>query len=153
MQHEVRPAFLYPQNAKQIGCVFMATDCKKSLPPSRVRQEAARITEIAVRSLLYEVSVSPKPGWVDRFDSGAHSDMDFLRILTARRRRGNFFVLRADPAQRSAPRLFRLVADHVLDCFAVAAYFDIPYNVDFRHLCRNSVINSIGAFFVRLCLV
>lgn len=28
--------------------------------------------------MLYEVSVSPKPGLVDRINCGAHQDMDFL---------------------------------------------------------------------------
>lgn len=40
-----------------------------------------RIGRLALRSLLYEVSISPKPGLVDRFDSGAHSDMDFYSYL------------------------------------------------------------------------
>lgn len=40
--------------------------------------EASFVAEIAVRSLLYEVSVSPKPGLVDRFDNGAHNDMNFF---------------------------------------------------------------------------
>jgi len=35
----------------------------------------------ALRALLYEVSVTPKPGLVDRTNSGAHSDMDFFMFL------------------------------------------------------------------------
>ena len=37
----------------------------------------------AVRGLLYEVSTTPKPGLVDRNNSGSHSDMDFLHFWTA----------------------------------------------------------------------
>ncbi len=40
-----------------------------------------RIGRLALRSLLYEASVSPKPGLVDRFDSGAHGDMDYYSYL------------------------------------------------------------------------
>lgn len=45
--------------------------------------DASIIAELATRSLLYEVSVSPKPGLVDRFDNGAHSDMDFFTFLNS----------------------------------------------------------------------
>lgn len=30
------------------------------------------ISQLALKALLYEVSLSPKPGLVDRFDNGAH---------------------------------------------------------------------------------
>ena len=39
------------------------------------------ISNIAIKSLLYEVSVSPKPGLVDRSNSGAHNDMDFFTFI------------------------------------------------------------------------
>ncbi len=35
----------------------------------------------AERALLYEVALTPKPGLVDRNNSGAHSDMDFFTFL------------------------------------------------------------------------
>lgn len=35
----------------------------------------------AVRALLYEVSATPKPGLVDRDNSGSHKDMDFFTFL------------------------------------------------------------------------
>lgn len=44
---------------------------------------ASRIAEFAVRSLLYEVSVTPKPGLVDRFHNGSHKDMDFYTFLNS----------------------------------------------------------------------
>lgn len=46
-------------------------------------REAKRISNFALRSLLYEVSVSPKPGLVDRFDCGSHKDMDFFTFLNS----------------------------------------------------------------------
>jgi len=44
-------------------------------------QQANWIAGLAVRSLLYELSISPKPGLVDRFNNGAHLDMDFLTFI------------------------------------------------------------------------
>ena len=41
-----------------------------------LEQEAAFAAQQATRSLLYEVSVSPKPGLVDQRNNGAHRDMD-----------------------------------------------------------------------------
>ena len=43
--------------------------------------EARRIGSTAVKALLYEVAVTPKPGLVDRRNSGAHSDMDYFTFL------------------------------------------------------------------------
>ena len=38
---------------------------------------------IAVRSLLYEVCVTPKPGLVDRNNNGSHSDMDIYTFMNS----------------------------------------------------------------------
>ncbi|MFK8243476.1 MULTISPECIES: triphosphoribosyl-dephospho-CoA synthase CitG [unclassified Facklamia] len=39
------------------------------------------ITSLATRAILYEVSLSPKPGLVDRFNNGAHNDMTFYHFI------------------------------------------------------------------------
>ena len=39
-------------------------------------KRADEIAAMAGKSLLYEVSTTPKPGLVDRANSGAHHDMD-----------------------------------------------------------------------------
>lgn len=39
------------------------------------------ISQLALKALLYEVSLSPKPGLVDRFDNGAHDDMSFMTFI------------------------------------------------------------------------
>lgn len=39
------------------------------------------VANLCIKSMLYEVSVSPKPGLVDRNNSGAHSDMDYFTFL------------------------------------------------------------------------
>ena len=42
---------------------------------------ADQAASAAVRGLLYEVSTTPKPGLVDRNNSGSHRDMDFFTFL------------------------------------------------------------------------
>ncbi|VDC42667.1 2-(5''-triphosphoribosyl)-3'-dephosphocoenzyme-A synthase [Streptococcus canis] len=39
------------------------------------------ISQLALKALLYEVSLSPKPGLVDRLDNGAHTDMTFMTFV------------------------------------------------------------------------
>jgi len=39
------------------------------------------IANQAEKALLYEVALSPKPGLVDRYNSGAHNDMDFYTFI------------------------------------------------------------------------
>lgn len=39
------------------------------------------IMELAEKAIIYEVSATPKPGLVDRNNSGAHSDMDYYTFL------------------------------------------------------------------------
>ena len=45
--------------------------------------DAETVSSLAVRALLYEVSVTPKPGLVDRENSGSHRDMDFYTFLSS----------------------------------------------------------------------
>ena len=40
--------------------------------------EAREIARLACQALLYEVAATPKPGLVDRTNSGSHTDMDFF---------------------------------------------------------------------------
>ncbi len=47
------------------------------------KRDASLIAELAVRSLLYEVAVTPKPGLVDRDNNGSHRDMDFYFFLNS----------------------------------------------------------------------
>lgn len=44
---------------------------------------ARNISEKAIKSLLYEVSVTSKPGLVDRLDNGSHRDMDFFTFINS----------------------------------------------------------------------
>lgn len=42
-----------------------------------VEEKLMPFSRLAVKALLYELVLSPKPGLVDRYDTGAHDDMDF----------------------------------------------------------------------------
>ena len=44
-------------------------------------RSADQAAAAAVRALLYEVSATPKPGLVDRNNSGSHQDMDFFTFV------------------------------------------------------------------------
>ncbi len=48
-----------------------------------VKKQAELISELAIRSMLYEVSCFPSPGLVSPFDSGAHMDMDYFSFLSS----------------------------------------------------------------------
>ncbi|MHC5249651.1 triphosphoribosyl-dephospho-CoA synthase CitG [Enterococcus sp. LJL90] len=39
------------------------------------------VADFAEKALFYEVSLTPKPGLVDRFSNGAHQDMDFFTFV------------------------------------------------------------------------
>lgn len=41
------------------------------------------VTSLAQRAILYEVTTTPKPGLVDRDNSGAHKDMDFFTFMAS----------------------------------------------------------------------
>lgn len=45
------------------------------------REYCRYIGKLATKALLYEVSATPKPGLVDRNNSGAHRDMDFYTFI------------------------------------------------------------------------
>lgn len=51
------------------------------------------IGSVATRSMLYELAASPKPGLVDRNNSGAHHDMDFFTFLDSISVLGPYFEL------------------------------------------------------------
>ncbi len=45
------------------------------------RRTCRRLAELALKAILYEITVSPKPGLVDRFEQGSHRDMDYFTFL------------------------------------------------------------------------
>ena len=51
------------------------------LTEAQDNQDAADAAQQAVRALLYEVTTTPKPGLVDRRNSGSHRDMDVFTFM------------------------------------------------------------------------
>jgi holo-ACP synthase / triphosphoribosyl-dephospho-CoA synthase len=50
----------------------------------RDRQRTCKqLAALALRAVLYEISASPKPGLVGRFEQGAHRDMDYFTFLAS----------------------------------------------------------------------
>lgn len=47
------------------------------------KNHASLAAQLAVRALLYEVCTTPKPGLVDRSNSGSHRDMDIFTFLNS----------------------------------------------------------------------
>lgn len=45
--------------------------------------QAYEVASLGIRAILYEVSVTPKPGLVDRNNSGAHNDMDYFTFMAS----------------------------------------------------------------------
>lgn len=55
-------------------------------------QEAERIGCLAVKSLLFEVCTTPKPGLVDRRNNGSHKDMDLFTFMSSSSALQPYFV-------------------------------------------------------------
>lgn len=85
-----------PQSRKCLICGQMAQICARSrahgLPAiqaatAQILNEAILADDcrcgaaLAQQALLYEVAATPKPGLVDRADSGSHRDMDYFTFL------------------------------------------------------------------------
>lgn len=49
------------------------------------------ISQLAVKAMLYEVAATPKPGLVDRNNSGAHLDMDYYTFMASSAALGSTF--------------------------------------------------------------
>ncbi len=53
------------------------------LEPGQKEQDAVTIAVQATRALLYEVTTTPKPGLVDRRNTGSHKDMDSFTFMSS----------------------------------------------------------------------
>lgn len=61
----------------------IALRMKDYLQQQRQTRICRQLAAIAVKAVLYEVSLSPKPGLVDRWTQGAHQDMDYFTFLNS----------------------------------------------------------------------
>lgn len=64
--------------------------------------DAATAAQQAVRALLYEVTTTPKPGLVDRRNSGSHRDMDFFTFMSSAAALGPYFEACARTGRQTA---------------------------------------------------
>ena len=58
------------------------------------------VNALALQAILCEVSASPKPGLVDRYNSGAHKDMDFFTFLSSAIALDGYFKLFVELGQK-----------------------------------------------------
>ena len=60
---------------------FQKTEILSYLKAERIKHFSDKLCSMAVRSILYELSLTPKPGLVDKNGSGIHTDMDFKTFI------------------------------------------------------------------------
>lgn len=76
------------------------------------RRFADKVASSALRALLYEVATTPKPGLVDRSNSGAHQDMDFFSFIDSASALIPYFhacVMKGATFEGTPEQLFRAV--------------------------------------------
>ena len=80
------------------------------LTEARDAQDIADAARLAVRALLYEVTTTPKPGLVDRRNSGSHRDMDVFTFMDSAAALYPYFEVCArtgrETAEQPAPETF-----------------------------------------------
>jgi holo-ACP synthase/triphosphoribosyl-dephospho-CoA synthase len=67
--------------SRQHGLPEITARTQQLLRDALTQWDAWHIAQQACRALLYEASVTPKPGLVDRAGSGSHRDMDFFTFV------------------------------------------------------------------------
>ena len=60
-------------------------------------KQAKKLSSLSMQALLYEVSATPKPGLVDRNNTGAHKDMDIFTFEDVYKRQPSAFSLPGSP--------------------------------------------------------
>lgn len=59
----------------------IAAGIRRYLAEKKRKYTCRRLAALALKAVLYEVSASPKPGLVGRFERGAHHDMDYFTFI------------------------------------------------------------------------
>ena len=75
----------------------------------------------AVRALLYEVTTTPKPGLVDRRNSGSHNDMDSFTFMSSAAALGGYFEACARVGRETAAMTAGLTAQDLAGVTAETA--------------------------------
>ena len=102
------------------------------LAEARDAQDIADAARLAVRALLYEVTTTPKPGLVDRRNSGSHRDMDVFTFMDSAAALYPYFEACArtgrETAEQPAPETF--AALRPLGCEAEGEMLDATGGVN-----------------------
>ncbi len=61
--------------------LFMFSKMAEFCTTARENAISKRIASLGLRAILTEISLSPKPGLVDKFSNGSHTDMDFQTFI------------------------------------------------------------------------
>jgi len=56
---------------------FMFSEMEAFCYRRRENRLCRKISSLALKAILYEISLTPKPGLVDKFSNGSHADMNF----------------------------------------------------------------------------
>lgn len=62
---------------------YIDTEIKKYLDSVEIDTLSKKLSSFATKSLLHELSLTPKPGLVDKYSSGSHKDMDYELFLNS----------------------------------------------------------------------
>ena len=108
------------------------------------------IAELAAEAMYREIRLTPKPGLVDRVNSGAHSDMDFALFMASIAAIApwfsTFFNIGRETARFSGPQTLRAIRPTGLAC--EQAMFNATGGVNEtltqRSLCRETRIICTG---------
>jgi len=60
---------------------FMFSEMAEFMRKEREEKIAKKLSSLAQQAILAEISLTPKPGLVDQFSSGSHSDMNFQTFV------------------------------------------------------------------------
>ena len=62
---------------------FMFSEMDEYCRLRKESQIAKKLASLALRAILYEISLTPKPGLVDKLSSGSHADMDYQTFINS----------------------------------------------------------------------
>ena len=104
--------------------------------------DAATAAQQAVRALLYEVTTTPKPGLVDRRNSGSHTDMDSFTFMSSAASLYPYFeaCAKAGRATMDHPAPETFAALRPLGCEAEGEMLDATHGIN----THKGAIFSIG---------
>jgi holo-ACP synthase / triphosphoribosyl-dephospho-CoA synthase len=60
---------------------FMFSEMVRFCNQYREHEVCRKISSMALKAILYEISLTPKPGLIDKFSNGSHDDMNFLTFI------------------------------------------------------------------------